>query len=100
MNELPQLLESDRLREKVDALDLLSTSDLDSEAEWQRAYSLLSFMTHGYIWGGQSPSEVRIALEECENPFLSVIRILCSSDTPPEAASCTRHSVYGNLEEV
>ena len=55
---LPQLLNDNTIRNKVDKLSLLSTSKLGSEREWQRAYVLLSFMTHAYIWGGVRPSEV------------------------------------------
>jgi indoleamine 2,3-dioxygenase len=56
---LHSLLGLKRLRQEVDALPVLSTSRLGAENEWQRAYLLLSFMTNGYIWGGDRPSEVR-----------------------------------------
>jgi indoleamine 2,3-dioxygenase len=55
---LHSLLRSNRLRQEVDSLSILSTSRLETESEWQRAYLLLSFMTHAYIWGGAIPSEV------------------------------------------
>jgi indoleamine 2,3-dioxygenase len=58
VGRMPSLLTLNRLRCEVDALPVLSTSGLASEKEWQRAYLLLSFMTHGYIWGGEKPSEV------------------------------------------
>ncbi|KAK3381831.1 Indoleamine 2,3-dioxygenase [Podospora didyma] len=54
---LPALILSKRLRGVVDRLPVLSTIGLEHDAEWRRAYSLLSFMAHGYIWGGDSPSD-------------------------------------------
>ena len=41
----------------IDRLPIIPTSHLDTEPEWRRAYSILSFMAHGYIWGGEKPSE-------------------------------------------
>ncbi|KAK3316944.1 Indoleamine 2,3-dioxygenase [Apodospora peruviana] len=54
---LQALILSKRLRGVVDRLPVLSTIGLEHDAEWRRAYSLLSFMAHGYIWGGDSPSD-------------------------------------------
>ena len=58
VHQLPSLLKAKRLRQEVDNLELLSTSWLGPEREWQRAYVLLSFMAHAYMWGGERPSEV------------------------------------------
>ncbi|KAB5571831.1 indoleamine 2,3-dioxygenase, partial [Coniochaeta sp. 2T2.1] len=54
---LQALILSKRLRGVVDRLPVLSTIGLEHDAEWRRAYSLLTFMAHGYIWGGDSPSD-------------------------------------------
>jgi indoleamine 2,3-dioxygenase len=54
---LQALILSKRLRGVVDRLPVLSTICLEHDAEWRRAYVLLCFMAHGYIWGGDSPSE-------------------------------------------
>jgi indoleamine 2,3-dioxygenase len=54
---LQALILSRRLRVVVDRLPVLSTIGLEHEAEWRRAYSLLCFIAHGYIWGGDSPSD-------------------------------------------
>jgi indoleamine 2,3-dioxygenase len=59
VDEIPHLLESKRFRQSADAMPILDTSSLGEEPEWRRAYHLLSFMTHAYIWGGSQPSEVR-----------------------------------------
>lgn len=57
---LQALVLSRRLREVVDTLPILSTSELQQPAEWRRAYMLLAFMTHAYIWGGDKPEEVSL----------------------------------------
>lgn len=54
---LPALILSRRIRGVIDRLPVLSTTGLEHDAEWRRAYSLLCFMAHGYIWGGDSPSD-------------------------------------------
>ncbi|PNY23186.1 Indoleamine 2,3-dioxygenase [Tolypocladium capitatum] len=48
---------SRRLRGVVDRLPVLSTVGLEHDAEWRRAYSLLCFIAHAYIWGGDEPAE-------------------------------------------
>ncbi|KAH8887845.1 indoleamine 2,3-dioxygenase [Thozetella sp. PMI_491] len=54
---LQALILSRRLRGVIDRLPVLSTIGLEHDAEWRRAYSLLAFMAHGYVWGGDSPSD-------------------------------------------
>lgn len=58
INNFQSLLLSKRLRIVIDRLPVLPTSHLETEPEWRRAYSMLAFMAHGYIWGGEKPSEV------------------------------------------
>lgn len=58
IRNLQALILSRRLRGLVDALPTLSTDNLHSEAEWRRAYSVLAFITHAYVWGGDGPAEV------------------------------------------
>ncbi|PHH92685.1 hypothetical protein CDD83_6103 [Cordyceps sp. RAO-2017] len=48
---------SRRLRGVVDSLPVLSTVGLEDDAEWRRAYSLLCFIAHAYIWGGDAPAD-------------------------------------------
>jgi indoleamine 2,3-dioxygenase len=62
IQQLPSLLESKSLRGEVDNLRILSTSRLSSLREWRRAYLILSFLTHSYIWEAGGPSEVRFPL--------------------------------------
>ncbi|KAK4693934.1 indoleamine 2,3-dioxygenase, partial [Lecanoromycetidae sp. Uapishka_2] len=57
VSNLQALLLSRRLRSTIESLPIVTASRLRTEAEWRRAYVLLSFMTHAYIWGGDSPAE-------------------------------------------
>jgi indoleamine 2,3-dioxygenase len=59
IEEIPSLIETQTIRHRVDKLSVLSTSFLSTEAEWQRAYSMLALIAQGYIWAGPEPSEVR-----------------------------------------
>ncbi|KAH4074964.1 hypothetical protein HBI38_020710 [Parastagonospora nodorum] len=57
IEEIPSLIETQTIRHRVDKLSILSTSFLSTEAEWQRAYSMLALIAQGYIWAGPEPSE-------------------------------------------
>ncbi|XMA14558.1 hypothetical protein WAI453_007349 [Rhynchosporium graminicola] len=57
LSQLPTLLKNASLRGQVDQLPILSTSYLTTESEWQRAYLILSFFTHSYIWEAGGPSQ-------------------------------------------
>ena len=59
-SHLPCLIAERRKREVIDKLPVLSTGKLREEKEWRRAYVTLALMLHGYIWGGEVPSEVDI----------------------------------------
>ncbi|KAI9734573.1 MAG: hypothetical protein M1834_002174 [Cirrosporium novae-zelandiae] len=51
------LILTKRIRQVIDGLLVLSTSRLKTKAEWRRAYMILGFMAHAYIWGGDMPEE-------------------------------------------
>lgn len=55
---LQALLLSRRLKARINSLPIVTASRLRTGPEWRRAYLLLSFMTHAYIWGGDKPEEV------------------------------------------
>ncbi|KAL7805409.1 Indoleamine 2,3-dioxygenase [Trichoderma aethiopicum] len=77
---LQALILSRRLRGVIDRLPVLSTVGLEHDAEWRRAYSLLCFMAHGYIWGGDAPAD-RLP-PQISIPLLDVSRRL---EVPPVA---------------
>lgn len=58
VQNLQALILSKGLRPMVERLPLLSTSHLQSDAEWRRAYVVLVFILHGYVWSGNYPEEV------------------------------------------
>ena len=49
----------DELTAKVQQLPLLGADFLTHEPEWRRAFVLLGFIAHAYIWGPLKPLEVR-----------------------------------------
>jgi len=77
---LQGLILSKRLRGVIERLPVLSTAGLEHDSEWRRAYSLLCFMAHGYIWGGDSP-------EECLPAAISIplLHISTYLEVPPVA---------------
>ncbi|KAF2716654.1 indoleamine 2,3-dioxygenase [Polychaeton citri CBS 116435] len=57
VKNLQGLILSGRLHEHVEDLPILTTDRLFGEAQWRRAYSVLAFIAHAYIWGGKKPCE-------------------------------------------
>lgn len=57
VKDLPALVLTRRLRDVVDAMPVLSTDKLITEAHWRRACSILGFLAHGYVWAGDKPSD-------------------------------------------
>ncbi|OTA05571.1 putative indoleamine 2,3-dioxygenase [Trichoderma parareesei] len=57
-HNLPELIEAGRIRDAIRQLPMLSTDRLQSEAEWRRAYVILSFFANAYIWGGDIPEQI------------------------------------------
>jgi indoleamine 2,3-dioxygenase len=55
---LPSLIRQRALRRKAVQLPILTVEKLTSEPEWRRAHTLLIFIAHAYIWGGDEPEEV------------------------------------------
>ncbi|KAI9368222.1 Indoleamine 2,3-dioxygenase [Aspergillus egyptiacus] len=51
-------VQNNTLREAVDRLPILSTQKLQTGPEWRRAYSVLAYFTHAYVWGGETPRDI------------------------------------------
>ncbi|PRT52940.1 Indoleamine 2,3-dioxygenase [Wickerhamiella sorbophila] len=81
VKDLPALIMTSNLRKLVDAMPLLDATRLNSEPEWHRACSILSFMAHGYVW---SRPEASKKLPKClAEPWIAV----CDHfDLPPIAS--------------
>lgn len=58
VENLQALILTQRLRGVIDKLPVLGTDGLVEESEWRRAYLLMGFMAHGYIWNGDKPADV------------------------------------------
>ncbi|KAG9254791.1 Indoleamine 2,3-dioxygenase [Emericellopsis atlantica] len=67
---LPQHIERGSIRRAVQDLPVLPTDRLRSLSEWRRAYVILAFMTHAYVWGGDQPEQ--ILPPQITIPFLQV----------------------------
>jgi indoleamine 2,3-dioxygenase len=80
VSNLQALLLSGRIRQTVDRLPTLSTAYLRSEDEWRRAYVVLVFLLHAYVWGGKKPAEV--VPPQLSVPLLQVCERL---EVPPVA---------------
>lgn len=61
MASLQSLIPGKSIRRVVDALPILSTSRLQCESEWRRAYVVLGFISNSYIWGLEQPKEVGLS---------------------------------------
>lgn len=55
---MPSLLKTERFHAEIRDLSVLSVAKLHREEEWRRAYVVLTFLTHAWIWGGGTPNEV------------------------------------------
>ena len=68
-SQLPHLIQSGQIRHLIESLPILFPSRLQTEPEWRRAYVVLGFLTHAYIWGGEKPKDVRPpALSTLQSP--------------------------------
>ncbi|KAF3933446.1 Myoglobin [Dactylella cylindrospora] len=81
IERLHALILSRRVRQTVDGLPVLSTEYLKNENEWRRAYVILSFLSHSYIWGDETPSET--LPRSISIPYLAVTAQL---EVPPVAS--------------
>lgn len=71
---LPVHIREGSIRQAIDCLPILSTSKLNGEAEWRRAYVVLAYLSHAYIWGDEKPSEVSPANPSSCMSFLTTSR--------------------------
>src|SRR5580658_4208239 len=55
---LPKLLASDHLRRSLESLPPFPLDQIATDAERERAMTLLSYLGHAYVWRGERPAEV------------------------------------------
>ncbi|XP_065898337.1 indoleamine 2,3-dioxygenase 2-like [Dysidea avara] len=83
---LPDLIRGKTVREEVDRLPPFPTDDLCSEAEWWRAFCLLTFVSHSYVWCEGDRGVARSLPEVLAVPWCKVARHL---DMPPVVTHST-----------
>jgi indoleamine 2,3-dioxygenase len=83
---LPLLIAEKRIRTAVNELPVISASNIKTESEWQRAYTVLCFIAHGYIWADENPAE-RLP-PSLSIPFLEVCAHLGTLPTISYSALC------------
>lgn len=54
---LSRLIKHQKLRERVDSMPVLSVDKMHSLTEQRRAYSILAFMAHAYVWSPPAPCD-------------------------------------------
>jgi indoleamine 2,3-dioxygenase len=73
MARLPRLISSRTHRSEIRALPTLDAGELaSSEAALHRAYVVLGFLIHAYVWGGRGEEPVEIVPPQLAVPFLDV----------------------------
>ncbi|CUM63238.1 uncharacterized protein PRCAT00000809001 [Priceomyces carsonii] len=81
VNNLPSLILTRQIRRLVDEkLKVLSTKELQGVRQYRRAYQILSFLAHAYIWG-EEPTINRLP-EQIAKPLIEVADVL---ELPPVA---------------
>lgn len=85
--DLPSHTKTGRLRPMVDNLPVLSLSRLSNEAERRRAYVVLAYITHAYVWGGEKPMDVRLLqtllFRLAYHSLLTLVKVLPPSISRP-----------------
>lgn len=79
---LPALILNRTIRRLIDEnLPILSTAKLATKQEYQRAYVVLSFLTHAYVWG-YNDQPCKVLPQQLAIPYKQVAQWL---DMPPVA---------------
>ncbi|KAJ5271841.1 hypothetical protein N7524_005110 [Penicillium chrysogenum] len=69
-SQLPNLIQTNQIRERIDNMPVCTTENLQTEPEWRRACVIMGYFTHAYIWGGETPKDVSAHHPGPQGPFL------------------------------
>lgn len=70
---LPNLISSQSLRREIDALPYIDPAEISSDLEYQRAYVVLAFLIHAYVWGDATGlKSIEAVPPQLAEPFLCV----------------------------
>lgn len=103
INELPELISCKSLRRAIHGLPLLDVCELCTEADQRRAYVVLGFLIHGYVWM-DLPHDIDMDAAtvppQLAEPFLLICEILGMELVLSYAGLClwnwsTQNGTYG-----
>lgn len=86
--QLSSLIKSHRLDAQINKLPLLSTDKIKNEVEYQRAYVILAFIAHAYVWQNKDAPNEKIPPQISE-PFLKVCMYLGMQPVVSYAGLCS-----------
>lgn len=89
--DLAASIQNGTIRQAVESLPVLNTTKLRTKPEWRRAYVVLSYLTHAYVWGGEIPKEVGV-LSSRHLIWLLTISVTLGS------ASCYLSAIPGSFK--
>ncbi|KAJ5189718.1 hypothetical protein N7472_008732 [Penicillium cf. griseofulvum] len=69
-SQLPNLIQTSQIRDRIDNMPVCTTGHLQTEAEWRRACVIMGYFAHAYIWGGEIPKD-RLP-PSISKPFLEI----------------------------
>jgi indoleamine 2,3-dioxygenase len=73
ISKLPNLISSHKINDEIQHLPILNASNLSSELEFRRAYVVLAFLVHAYVWGSTHDGKpVETIPPQLSEPFLHV----------------------------
>lgn len=85
--DLSTLISSNRLEDEVKKLPLLTTDKLTDEPDYRRAYVVLAFLVHAYVWSPEEPNEN--VPPQITEPFLQVCEYLRMETVLSYAGLCS-----------
>lgn len=86
---LPALIATGSLRQRLDSLPYLDPIHLSSEGDHRRAYVVLGFLIHAYVWGGPKENvPLGTIPPQLAEPFLAVCEKLGTEPVLSYAGLC------------
>ena len=104
IERLPDLISSRKLSDEIKNLPVLSICKLSTELDFQRAYVVLAFLVHGYVWGSsQDGKPTETIPPQLSEPFLATCENLGMQPVLSYAGLClwnwgAKQDVKTNLE--
>lgn len=86
ISDLPSLIKTKQLNQTIDRLPLLHTDGLRTDLDYRRAYVVLGFLVHSYVWSTTLPT-AKIPPQLSE-PFLEVCEKLRMESVLSYAGLC------------